>query len=292
MGKGLRQGFSAASVPGGSVGSRISHSSGEASEGGGDGIARRLASLLRPSGDLGLTRRVGSWTSLHSEGSVPSVPHSPSARASPPPRPGSTGHMACEEPTAHASLVPRPHSSGEVLEYRSRSSDAAEAALLAPMRDPPLPGGKYPVHTSRMAVDSYQGCTFVNQYVVVKALGQGSHSRVKLALRTSDQRLYALKLIRRQRPRPQLPHLLGAAGGETGDGGPSQEARIMARLAHPNIVRLVEVIEDPAGRKALLALEFVAGGPVLAAGARLPEAVAREFCRDVLQEASREGSGS
>ncbi len=41
--------------------------------------------------------------------------------------------------------------------------------------------------------------------------------------------------------------------------------------------------EDPAGRKALLALEYVAGGPVLAAGARLPEAVAREFFRDVLQ---------
>ena len=41
--------------------------------------------------------------------------------------------------------------------------------------------------------------------------------------------------------------------------------------------------EDPAGRKTLLVLEFVAGGPVLAAGARLPEAVAREFFRDVLQ---------
>lgn len=40
--------------------------------------------------------------------------------------------------------------------------------------------------------------------------------------------------------------------------------------------------EDPAGRRALLALEFVAGGPVLVAGARLPEAVAREFFRDVL----------
>ena len=43
-----------------------------------------------------------------------------------------------------------------MLELRSRSNDAAEAALLAPMRDPPLPGGARPVYTSHMDVDSYQ----------------------------------------------------------------------------------------------------------------------------------------
>lgn len=89
-----------------------------------------------------------------------------------------------------------------------------------------------------------QGCTFVNQYVVVKTLGQGAYARVKLALSSADQRLYALKLIRRARLRPALPHAPGAAGGgvATADGCPSQEARLMARLDHPNIVRLVEVI--------------------------------------------------
>lgn len=53
-----------------------------------------------------------------------------------------------------------------------------------------------------------QGCTFVNQYVVVKTLGQGAYSRVKLALDTGDQRLVALKLLRRRPPRPALPTLL------------------------------------------------------------------------------------
>lgn len=48
------------------------------------------------------------------------------------------------------------HPAGDVLELRSRSNDAAEAALLAPMRDPPLPGGVRPVYTSHMEVDSYQ----------------------------------------------------------------------------------------------------------------------------------------
>lgn len=48
----------------------------------------------------------------------------------------------------------------------------------------------------------------MNQYVVVKTLGQGAYSRVKLALDTGDQRLYALKLVRHRPPRASLPHLL------------------------------------------------------------------------------------
>lgn len=40
-----------------------------------------------------------------------------------------------------------------------------------------------------------QGCTFVNQYVVIKTLGQGAYGKVKLCLNARDHNLYALKLI-------------------------------------------------------------------------------------------------
>ena len=40
-----------------------------------------------------------------------------------------------------------------------------------------------------------QGCTFVNQYVVVKTLGQGAYGKVKLCLNSEDHNLYALKLV-------------------------------------------------------------------------------------------------
>jgi [calcium/calmodulin-dependent protein kinase] kinase len=40
-----------------------------------------------------------------------------------------------------------------------------------------------------------QGCTFVNQYVVIKTLGQGAYGKVKLCLNTEDHNLYALKLV-------------------------------------------------------------------------------------------------
>ncbi len=40
-----------------------------------------------------------------------------------------------------------------------------------------------------------QGCTFVNQYVVVKTLGEGAYGKVKLCLNSEDHNLYALKLV-------------------------------------------------------------------------------------------------
>jgi hypothetical protein len=44
-----------------------------------------------------------------------------------------------------------------------------------------------------------QGCTFVNQYVVIKTLGQGAYGKVKLCLNAEDHGLYALKLISKVR---------------------------------------------------------------------------------------------
>ena len=46
-----------------------------------------------------------------------------------------------------------------------------------------------------------QGCTFVNQYVVIKTLGQGAYGKVKLCLNAEDHGLYALKLISKARAR-------------------------------------------------------------------------------------------
>ena len=68
---------------------------------------------------------------------------------------------------------------------------------------------QHPSHAGRHLLRrAPQGCTFVNQYVVVKTLGQGAYSRVKLALDTGEQRLVALKLLRGRPPRATLPHLL------------------------------------------------------------------------------------
>ncbi len=73
-----------------------------------------------------------------------------------------------------------------------------------------------------------------------------------------------------------------------------REIMIMKKMKHNNIVTLSEVIDDPAGSKLLLVMEFMEGGPVLTREAlekreRLPESLALQYFRDMIKV--REGAG-
>lgn len=62
-----------------------------------------------------------------------------------------------------------------------------------------------------------------------------------------------------------------------------REVAIMKKLEHPNVVRLVEVIDDPSYRKIYLVQELVAGGPVHRSGAEpLAQERARQLFRGML----------
>ena len=52
--------------------------------------------------------------------------------------------------------------------------------------------------TQSLKLAKLRGCTFVNQYVVIKYLGRGACGRVFLCMDMEDNRLYAVKV------RPQL----------------------------------------------------------------------------------------
>jgi hypothetical protein len=41
---------------------------------------------------------------------------------------------------------------------------------------------------------SLQGNVFINQYLIIKDVGKGSHGTVKLCLNTEDETLYAMKV--------------------------------------------------------------------------------------------------
>ena len=86
-----------------------------------------------------------------------------------------------------------------------------------------------------------------------------------------------------------------------------REIMIMKKMKHTNIVTLSEVIDDPAGSKLLLVMEYMEGGPVLTREAlekreRLPESLALQYFRDMIKvgwggqeraegEGGREGEG-
>ena len=118
-------------------------------------------------------------------------------------------------------------------------------------------------------------------------LGRGRLGKVRLCERSGE--LFAIKIFRR-RDLSRSRHWdaeLGAYRSALED--VRSEIAIMKKLRHPNVVRFVEVIDDPSSDKLYLILDYVPGGALLS-DARcgpsswqpLDEPVARRLLRDVV----------
>ncbi|KAK9800910.1 hypothetical protein WJX73_010144 [Symbiochloris irregularis] len=142
--------------------------------------------------------------------------------------------------------------------------------------------------TTSLKLAKLRGCTFVNQYVVIKYLGRGACGRVFLCMDMYDNRLYAVKIVKKVELEAAR-----AAGGRQGGRRKrnpiedlKREVAIMRKLRHKNITALQEVVDDPSGNKMLLVMEYMEGGPVmtreaLERGRCIPEALALQYFRDM-----------
>ncbi|KAK9831205.1 hypothetical protein WJX74_007391 [Apatococcus lobatus] len=144
------------------------------------------------------------------------------------------------------------------------------------------------VETRKLRVDNLKGVTFVNQYIIMRTLGSGSFGKVKLCMNSQDQQLYAVKVINRQAMlrNSRLNRRPGSHMASPGE-HVMKEIAVMRNLRHQNIVHLKEIIDDPAGSKLLMVMEYVEGGPIVVGNSateksRLPEIVAKRFFRDII----------
>ena len=94
----------------------------------------------------------------------------------------------------------------------------------------------------------------INQYVVIKTIGKGVHGKVWMgkAPSTSDNLFVAIKVIPKNKK------------GNFNNGNNylsliKKEIAIMKKLNHPNVVRLIEVIEDPFDENVYLVMEYCYG---------------------------------
>ncbi|WCJ41037.1 geminivirus rep interacting kinase 1 [Euphorbia peplus] len=136
---------------------------------------------------------------------------------------------------------------------------------------------QFPVKETQKLVRSEDenGTKMINEYVREYKIGAGSYGKVVLYRSCVDGRKYAIKAFHKS-------HLLKqrVAPSETAMGDVLREVLIMKMLDHPNIVNLIEVIDDPNTDHFYMVLEYVDGKWV--SGCGIGETTARKYLRDIV----------
>ncbi|CAN0898745.1 Serine/threonine-protein kinase GRIK2 [Linum grandiflorum] len=141
---------------------------------------------------------------------------------------------------------------------------------------------QFPVKETHLLVRSEDenGNKTINEYVRECKIGAGSYGKVVLYRSSIDGKHYAIKAFHKS-------HLLKlrVAPSETAMTDVLREVLIMKMLEHPNIVNLIEVIDDPNTDHFYMVLEYVDGkwfwegcGPPGGIG----EHTARKYLRDIV----------
>lgn len=126
----------------------------------------------------------------------------------------------------------------------------------------------------------------INEYKLLGELGKGSMGEVKLVEHAPTGQRYAMKIV--MRPPPCTSGKNNANNTRTNNQVLSmqKEIAIGARLHHPNIVNMVEAIDDVSYKRLCLVMEHCAGGslmPDAEAATAYPEEEARRYFRDIVR---------
>ena len=111
-------------------------------------------------------------------------------------------------------------------------------------------------HTVEVDRDMLTGNKLINEYEILDELGRGQHGKVKLGRHLKTNQQVAIKIVQRYSKRRRLGKL----------GNPEdkvkKEVAILKKARHPNVVSLLEVIDDPNLQKVYIVLEFVESGEI------------------------------
>ncbi|KAF9189997.1 hypothetical protein BGZ51_009059 [Haplosporangium sp. Z 767] len=159
-------------------------------------------------------------------------------------------------PTPSTAATPRPthHRSSTTPNHSLNPSGYGTSPRRTMASPSPQPVKE--THTMQKDYDPMTGNKMINKYMVVRELGRGVHGKVKLCRDTVTDELCAIKIVdkttRRRLGRAQISN----------EQKIRREIAIMKKCIHPNVVRLIEVIDDPSARKIYLVLEYMEGGEV------------------------------
>ncbi|XP_068608626.1 calcium/calmodulin-dependent protein kinase kinase 2-like [Brachionichthys hirsutus] len=168
--------------------------------------------------------------------------------------------------------------------------------ITSPHSSPRLPR-RPTVESHSVSIIDLQDCVQLNQYKLKDEIGKGSYGVVKLAYNEDDNMYYAMKVLSKKRlmrqagfprrPPPRGPK--AAPEGLPQPKGPLervyQEIAILKKLDHPNVVKLVEVLDDPGEDHLYMVFELVKKGAVMEVPSAKPfsENQSRFYFRDLLR---------
>jgi serine/threonine protein kinase len=97
------------------------------------------------------------------------------------------------------------------------------------------------------------GNKMINNYTVLRPIGKGSYGKVKLCI-DSNNKAFAVKIMEKS----ALKRVKKGESSALDD--VMREIAILKKIRHENIVRLYEIINDPANDRLYLVMEFVENG--------------------------------
>ncbi|CAL8347495.1 unnamed protein product [Arctogadus glacialis] len=152
-------------------------------------------------------------------------------------------------------------------------------------------GARQPtIETKRVSITDGEDCVQLNQYKLQSEIGKGSYGVVKLAYNEDAEKFYAMKVVSKKKMLKQCGFLRRPPPQGSGSKPQEplqrvyQEIAILKKLDHHNIVKLVEVLDDPGEDNLHMAFELMTKGAVMDVPTKTPftEEQARFYFRDVL----------
>ncbi|KAE9377427.1 kinase-like protein [Stipitochalara longipes BDJ] len=113
-------------------------------------------------------------------------------------------------------------------------------------------------HKAQVEQDFITGRKLINQYEIIEEIGRGVHGKVKLARSLETGDYVAIKIIQRFSKKRKLGRVTVSPEDKT-----KREIAILKKIRHPNVVGLLEVIDDPELKKIYMVLEHVELGEIV-----------------------------
>ncbi|XP_031447719.1 calcium/calmodulin-dependent protein kinase kinase 1 isoform X1 [Phasianus colchicus] len=152
------------------------------------------------------------------------------------------------------------------------------------------------IESNRVSISDAEDCVQLNQYKLQSEIGKGSYGVVKLAYNKDDDKYYAMKVLSKKKLLKQygFPRRPPPRGSKTSTGEQSktvapldrvyQEIAILKKLDHVNVVKLIEVLDDPAEDNLYMVFDLLRKGAVMEVPSDEPfsEDQARLYFRDIV----------